>query len=71
MGTSHKNSKQQVSIQISVNLNLCLLKHHATKTYGVVDYSSTLLHLATGYSKWSASRSNRFTPPGKIDPGIQ
>jgi hypothetical protein len=46
-----------LQVKLKVKLSLCVIKHHAMKTYGEWSYSSTILDLGT---RWR--RAVSFTP---------
>jgi hypothetical protein len=49
--------------KIKVDLFVVLIKHHATKMYGVVEaWFHSFLISALGGGEWSVSRPGRFTP---------
>jgi hypothetical protein len=51
---------------IKLKLSVCLIKHHAMKTYwGVEIKAHKILTSALDEAEWSASRSGRFTSGGK------
>jgi len=56
---------------VKVKLSLCLIKHHDIKIYGGDEVQfQVFLTSAVDAAKWSASRSDRFTP-GKTAPGTR
>jgi hypothetical protein len=56
---------------VRVNLSLCLIKHHAMKTYGGVEvHFHAFLNSVLEGDEWLASRPGRFIP-GETDSGTQ
>jgi hypothetical protein len=54
---------------VNVKLSLCLIQHHAIKTYGRVKlYLYAFLTVALDGGEWSASHLGRFTPKAKSSP---
>jgi len=54
-----------IFVACTVKLSLCLIKHHAMKTYWeVLIYHHTFLSIGEG--EWSASRPGHFSPQKKL-----
>jgi hypothetical protein len=55
----HQNAGKKVKVKLS----LCLIKHHALKTYwGSGGTAPRILDFGTRWCEWSASSLGRFTP---------
>jgi hypothetical protein len=59
-----------LKLKVKVKLSLCLINHHAMKTYWVSGgIASRILNLGIRWREWLASYPGRFIP-GEINPGI-